>query len=185
MVEGEPNESVSREWEQIPFHLGRVVLNWGHVEAATTVALWGAARIPNVEVGRVLTAGTPVVVQWEQIGLLLARDGVPSELATWWANWVPRAKGFQARRNAAVHGYWLPTGETSEPFMALDFISQKSRKGVLEDRSPGGSEGLRVLADEIGVAHEQLLAWIKSDLMTGMQSLTTKDAVLTNDDPPQ
>jgi hypothetical protein len=69
--------------------------------------------------------------------------------------------------------------------MALDFISQKSRKGVLEDRSPGGSEGLRVLADEIGVAHEQLLAWIKSDLMTGMQSLTTKDAVLTNDDPPQ
>jgi hypothetical protein len=180
MVVGKPSKPVQREWERIPFELGRVVLNWGHIEATTTVTLWGAAGNLNVEVGRILTAGVPIGVQWEQIELLLARDEVPSELAAWWAKWVPTAKALQARRNAAVHGYWLSTGEMNAPFKALDFTSQKARKGLREDRSPGGSEGLRVLANEIGEAHEALLAWIKSDLTAEMQRLTADDSPQTD-----
>jgi hypothetical protein len=182
MVVRKASKPVQREWEQIPFHLGRVVLNWGHIEATTAVTLWGAAGNLNVEVGRILTAGVAVGIQWEQIALLLARDGVPAELGTWWASWVPTAKELQTRRNAAVHGYWLATGELNAPFKALDFTSQKARKGPREDRSPGGSEGLRVLANEIGAAHEALLAWIKVDLKAEMQRLTANVSTQTDDD---
>ena len=143
---------------ELPRQVGRVAMNWSHLEQATSITLWIAAEL-NVSQGRILTAGVPLPTQWDQISARLLAASFSPDMREWFRDWRRRADALRTRQDDVIHAIWWPTGGSDSPYWAIDELSQRARDTVQEDGVPGGTAALRGLANEIASACIDLVNW--------------------------
>ncbi|HXN62336.1 MAG TPA: hypothetical protein VN886_17965 [Acidimicrobiales bacterium] len=143
---------------ELPRQVGRVAMNWGHLEHATALTLWVACDVSTGR-GRLLTNGVPLLTQWEQVAARLSMEPFTEELREWFKRWRKGADALRIRRNEAVHSFWGTSDDLQSPYAALDLLSRAARVKVREDVVPGGAESLRILANEIGASCIELTKW--------------------------
>ena len=144
---------------ELPRQVGRVAMNWGHLEYLTSVTLWVAVNVSTGK-GRLLTNGVALLTQWDQIEARLSmEDAFTPEMREWFKAWRKKADVLRVRRNEAVHSFWGTSDDPDAPYAALDLLGRKARVAVREDVVPGGAEALRLLASEIGEACIELAKW--------------------------
>ena len=143
---------------ELPRQVGRVAMNWSHLEQATSITLWIAAEL-NVSQGRILTAGVPLSTQWDQISARLLAASFSPDMREWFRDWRRRADALRTRRDDVIHAIWWSTGGSDSPYWAIDELSQRARDTVQEDVVPGGTAALRGLANEIASACIDLVNW--------------------------
>jgi hypothetical protein len=143
---------------ELPRQVGRVAMNWSHLEQATSITLWIAAEL-NVSQGRILTAGVPLATQWDQISARLLAASFSPDMREWFRDWRRRADALRIRQDDVIHAIWWPTGGSESPYWAIDTLSQRARDTVQEDVVPGGTAALRGLANEIASACIDLVNW--------------------------
>lgn len=160
----------SLESREIAENVGRLVLVWTHVENASHVILWGVIdQNRAINDSRPLTVGQSLDWVWNTTQQLLSHKSDSEELVEWFAAWRLRAIEGRRKRNEAVHGWWLPTGDERDPFKVLDVVSRKARSAYREDVIPGGSSTLTQWIDEISVIQSDLLYWWKEILVPYLQ----------------
>lgn len=154
------------ERQAIAENLGRLVLVWTHVEMTSHVILWGVIDpLRASDECRPLTVGQSLDWVWATTQELLSHKPHSEAMVDWFSQWKVRASEGRRKRNEAVHGWWLPTGELVDPYKVLDFVGRKSRKGVRDDVIPGGSAKLLEWIEEISAISEDQLSWTKGRLM--------------------
>jgi hypothetical protein len=146
--------------------LGRLVLVWTHIETTSHIMLWGVIDpLRGIEECRLLTIGQSLDWVWNTTQALLSRRAESDSLVEWFKEWNVRATEGRRKRNKAVHAWWLPTGDSQDPYKALEFVSRKSLQGIREDVVPGGSATLLKWIEEISVISEDQLRWMNETLM--------------------
>ncbi len=159
-------DSMFLERRAIAESLGRLVLIWTHVETTSHMILWGVIDpMRGVEECRPLTIGQTLDWVWNTTQELLSRKADSDSFVDWFKEWRVRANEGRRKRNQAVHAWWLPTGESQDPYKALEIVSRKSLQGVREDVVPGGSATLLKWIEELSDISEDQLRWMKEVLM--------------------
>jgi hypothetical protein len=171
---------MSKDANDIARAVGRVALNWAHLEAMTSLTLWTLADLPNLGFGSLLTNGVPVATQWDQIQILL-RTTERDALLEWFTSWQGQAAQLQGRRNEAVHSQWFPTGDHARPFEAWDLLSRKARARAEARRNvmPGGVTEVDALADSIAVNFRDLQNWLLKDVAAALGRVIGDEEIST------
>jgi hypothetical protein len=143
---------------ELPRQVGRVAMNWSHLEQATSITLWIAAEL-KVSQGQLLTTGVSLPTQWDQISARLLAASFSPDMREWFRDWRRRADALRIRRDDVIHAIWWPTGGSESPYWAIDALSRRARDTVQEDVMPGGTPALRGLANEIASACIDLVNW--------------------------
>jgi hypothetical protein len=144
--------------------VGRVVLNWTHLEMTSHIVLWLVADLASSNVGRIMTSGIPTATIWEQTALLLTERNAAEDLKQWYKVWTAKAHQVKDERNRAVHGWWFATGDAQAPYTALDAMSRGARKGIRENVVPRGQGGIMATADAIVQHTSDLVRWVHGPL---------------------
>lgn len=154
------------ERQAIAESLGRLVLVWTHVETTSHIILWGVIDpLRGIEECRPLTIGQNLDWVWNTTQELLSHRAESDSLVEWFKEWTVRASEGRRKRNKAVHAWWLPTGESQDPYKALEIVSRRSVQGVKEDVVPGGSATLLKWIEEVSIISEDQIRWMKETLM--------------------
>ncbi|MGA9078227.1 MAG: hypothetical protein WB383_07850 [Acidimicrobiales bacterium] len=169
---------MSTDANDIARAVGRVALNWAHLEAMTSITLWTLANLPRVSLGTLLTNGVPVATQWDQIQVLL-HSTKQDALLEWFTSWRCQAAQLQGSRNEAVHSQWFPTGDHARPFEAWDLLSRKARADARRNVMPGGVTEVDALADSIAVSFRDLQNWLLKDVAAALGRVTGDDEIST------
>jgi hypothetical protein len=143
---------------ELPRQVGRVAMNWSHLEQATSITLWIVAEV-RVGQGRLLTSGIPLATQWDQITACLLNTSFSPDTREWFRGWRRSADVLRIRRDDAIHAIWWPTGSSDSPFGAIETVGQRARRTVGEDVVPGGVAAIRGLANEIARSCIDLVRW--------------------------
>lgn len=160
--------TIESEWHDIAFNLGRVSLNWSYLEMQSAATLWVAADL-RLREARILTNGQQIQTIWQQTELCLGVEDLASDLGNWFHEWQVRADTLRVRRNRAIHSQWLPTGNPSSPYEALEWLSRGTRVDAKSNVVPGASADLNDLATSIGLLGQELLTWGSSSLVPQMR----------------
>jgi hypothetical protein len=83
---------------ELPRQVGRVAMNWAHLEQATSITLWIAAEL-KVSQGQLLTAGVPLPTQWDQISERLLAASFSPDMREWFRDWRRRADALRIRQD--------------------------------------------------------------------------------------
>jgi hypothetical protein len=143
--------------------VGRLVLNWTHLEMTAHIVLWLVADLASSNVGR-MTSGIPPATIWEQTALLLTERNAAKDVEQWYKVWTAKAHRLKDERNRAVHGWWFATGDAQAPYTALDAMSRGARKGIRENVVPRGQGGIMATADAIVQHTSDLVRWVDGPL---------------------
>jgi hypothetical protein len=143
---------------ELPRQVGRVAMNWSHLEQVTSITLWVVAEL-RVGQGRLLTSGMPVSTQWDLISARLLESSFSPDMREWFRAWRRTSEVLRVRRDDAIHAIWWPTGGAESPLGAMDVVGRRARRTVKEDVVPGGVAGIRGLANEIARACIDLVRW--------------------------
>jgi hypothetical protein len=73
--------------DRIAYEMGRVVLNWTHLETISHAVHWLSAGFPNTNVARIMTSGLPTSTVWEQTMLLLGERDGSEPMLEWFKGW--------------------------------------------------------------------------------------------------
>jgi hypothetical protein len=169
---------VSTDANDIARAVGRVALNWAHLEAMTSLTLWTLADLPKLSLGTVPTNGVPLATQCDQIQVLLhttERDA----LLEWFRSWRGKAAQLQGRRNEAVHSQWFPTRDHARPFEAWDMLSKKARADARRNIILGGVTEVDALADAIAVSFRDLQNWLLKDVAAALGQVIGDEEIST------